>query len=114
MVAFKNETFALMKTLLDAHTMGVHAAAALLRDCGYNVIIAPVEIEDALDKISVESSQNVIKNWLVQNNVNHIGISYRLDPEDAVNIVGRLVTMIKRERLFETADARIRVYFLQD
>ena len=111
MVALKNETFALMKTLLDAHTMGVHAAAALLRDCGYNVIIAPAEIEDALDKISAESSQNIIKNWLIHNNVKHIGISYRLDPEDAVNIVGRLAAMLKRERLFETSDAKIRSVF---
>lgn len=111
MVAFKNEPFVLMKTLLDAHTMGVHAAAALLRDCGYNVIIAPAEIEDALDKISAESSQNVIKNWLIQNNAKHIGISYRLDPEDALNIVGRLVAMLKRERLFETSDAKIRSIF---
>ena len=111
MVALKNETFALMKTLLDAHTMGVYAAAALLKDCGYNVIISPPEIEDALDKISVESSQKIIKNWLIENNVKHIGVSYRLDTDDAVNIVGRLIAMLKRERLFETSDARIRSVF---
>ena len=35
----KNDTFAMMKTLLDAHTMGIHAASAVLRDCGYRVII---------------------------------------------------------------------------
>lgn len=111
MVALKNETFALMKTLLDAHTMGVHAAAALLRDCGYKVIISPPEVEDALGKISVENSQNIIKKWLLSNNVKHIGVSYRLDPDDAVDIVGRLITMLKKERLFETSDAKIRSVF---
>ena len=112
MTASKNETFGLLKTLLDAHTMGVYAAAALLKDCGYRVLIAPPEIEDALDKISAQSSLRKIKNWIVENNINHIGISYRLDPEDAVNIFGRLVAMMKRERLFETPGAVVRsVYF---
>lgn len=111
MRAIKNEMFALMKTSLDAHTMGINAAADLLRDCGYNVLISPPEIEDALNKIEVESSQNIIKRWLVQNNVKHIGVSYRLDPDDAVNIVGRLITMLKRERLYETSDAKIRSIF---
>lgn len=111
MSALKNETFALMKTLVDAHTMGVHAAAALLKDCGYHVLIAPVEIEDALDKITTEQGQNKIKNWLLENNIKHIGVSYRLDPEDAVNLVGRLITMLKKERLFETSGAMIRSLF---
>lgn len=107
----KNETFGLIKTILDAHTMGVHAAAALLRDCGYQVLIAPPEIEDALDKVSARSSQRLIKNWLLTNNVKHIGVSYRLDPDDAVNIVGRLVEMLKRERLFEVPNAAVKSVF---
>ena len=32
MSANKSETFGLIKTLIDVHTMGIHAAAALLRD----------------------------------------------------------------------------------
>lgn len=112
MIALKNETFGLMKTLLDAHTMGVHAAAALLRDCGYNVVIAPTAIEDALDKISTESSQRLIEEWIRDNNIRHIGVSYRLDTDDAVNIVGRLVAMLKRKGLFESANAVVRsIYF---
>lgn len=42
----KNETFGMMKTLLDAHTMGVRAASALLRDCGYKVVISSKAVED--------------------------------------------------------------------
>ncbi len=112
MPALKNETFGLMKTLLDAHTMGIHAAAALLRDCGYNVIIASTEIENALDKISVDSSQQLIQVWIRQNNINHIGISFRLDPDNAVNIVGRLVAMLKKEGMFESYNAIVKsIYF---
>ena len=60
----KNETFGMMKTLLDAHTMGVRAASALLRDCGYKVVISSKAVEDALDKITVESYQKIIVDGL--------------------------------------------------
>ena len=58
MAANKNETFGLIKTLVDAHTMGVHAAAALLRDCGYRVEISPKQVERAMESISAESRRN--------------------------------------------------------
>ncbi|MCC8107077.1 MAG: cobalamin-binding protein [Clostridiales bacterium] len=104
----KSETFGMMKTLLDAHTMGVHASAALLRDCGYRVLISPPQIEDALDKIEAESSQKLIINWIKENNISKIGVSYRLDPDTAVEIIGRLVTALKRERLYETSSAIVK------
>ena len=69
MIALKNEKFGLMKTLLDAHTMGVYAAAALLKDCGYDVVISPVQIESALDKIEDENSQRLILKWIIENNI---------------------------------------------
>lgn len=104
----KSENFGMMKTLHDAHTMGVHAAAALLRDCGYNVLISPPQIEAALDKISAESMQKLIIKWIKENNITRIGVSYRLDPDTAVDIVGRLVMVLKREGLYETSGAQVR------
>ncbi len=112
MIALKNETFGLMKTLLDAHTMGIYAAEALLKECGYRVLIAPPQIEDALEKVSSESSQKIILNWLKENHINHIGISYRLDEEDAVSIVGKLVHMLKLNGEYESEKASIKsIYF---
>ena len=94
----KNETFGMMKTLLDAHTMGVRAASALLRDCGYKVVISSKAVEDALDKITVESYQKIIVDWIKANHITCLGVSYRLDPLNAVDILGRLVTLLKKER----------------
>ena len=51
MTAQKTETFGLIKTLVDAHTMGVYAAAALLKDCGYMVIMATAKEEKAIVKL---------------------------------------------------------------
>ena len=70
----KSEIFGIMKTLLDAHTMGIHASSALLRDCGYQVIIAPAEIQDALDKIYDEGSQRKIAEWIRSNHIRRLGI----------------------------------------
>ncbi len=112
MTALKDEIFALMKTLTDAHTMGIYAAASLLKECGYRVIIAPPQIEDALDKISADSSQKLILNWLKENHINHIGISYRLDVDDAVGIVGKLAHILKQNGIYESDGASIKsIYF---
>lgn len=112
MTALKNETFGLMKTSLDAHTMGIHAAADLVKGCGYHVEIAPKQVEDALDKITVESSQKIILNWIKDQNIKHIGVSYRLDTDNAVNIFGRLVFLLKNNGLYESSDAIVKsIYF---
>lgn len=111
MVAKKNETFGLIKTLVDAHTMGVHAAAALLRDCGYRVIISPPSIENAMGRITAESSQKIILDWIKENNISRIGFSYRLDPEDAVDLMGRLIHTLKTNGYYETANSQIKSVF---
>ena len=94
MSAKKSETFGLIKTLVDAHTMGVHAAAALLRDCGYKVMISPKSVEYAMERITSESSQKVILDWINDNHIERIGFSYRLDPDTAVELMGRLIYLL--------------------
>lgn len=111
MEANKSETFGLIKTLIDAHTMGVHAAAALLRDCGYRVLIATPSIEDAMGRIESESSQRIILDWIKKNNIVRIGFSYRLDPGDAVVLMGRLINTLKTNGYYETPDSQIKSVF---
>ena len=111
MSAGKNETFGLIKTLVDAHTMGVHAAAALLRDCGYRVLISPPPIEDAMDKIFAEESQKKILEWIKENNISRIGFSYRLDPDTAVELMGRLIHTLKSAGYYESYGAQIKSVF---
>ncbi len=109
--ASKSEAFGLIDTLIDAHTMGIRAAAALLRDCGYRVFIAPRDIEEAAGSINLESSQQKIINWIRDNRISRIGFSYRLDPGNAVDIFGRLIYSLRKNGLFECADAQIRSAF---
>ena len=107
----KNETFGLLKTLVDVHTMGVHAASALLRDCGYHVLISPANVEKALDKISYAGNQKIILDWIKENNITRLGFSYRLDPDTAIEILGRLIYMLKANGYYECPDAQIKSIF---
>ena len=107
----KNETFGLLKTQVDVHTMGVHAASALLRDCGYHVLISPTSVEKALDKITYASNQRTILDWIKENNITRIGFSYRLDPDTAIDILGRLIYMLKANGYYECPDAQIKSIF---
>lgn len=108
MSALKQETFGLMKTLLDAHTMGINSAAALLKDSGYRVEISPPVIEDSLDKIMLDSAQELIIKWIKEKKISRLGVSYRLNPDTAVDIVGRLVTLLKSRGLYESSDAQVK------
>ncbi len=104
----KDKVFGLAKTINDAHTMGIHAAASLLRDCGYKVVIAPLRVEDAISRINSVDSKEVFIDWIKTNKITNLGISYRLDPDDAVKIVGKIVALLKKEDLYEALGASIK------
>lgn len=103
-----HDKFGMLKTSLDAHTMGIYSAASLLRECGYTVLISPQDVQEAFGKISAESNQKRIVSWIKGNRITRLGISYRLDPIDAVNLVGRLVHVLKKERVYECSDAIVK------
>ena len=111
MPASKNETFGLIKTLVDAHTMGIHAAAALLRDCGYRVLISPKNIEYAMERISAESAQKEILDWIEDNHIARIGFSYRLDPDTAVELMGRLVHLLTSKGYYGGSNPKVKSVF---
>ena len=111
MSAGKNETFGLIKTLVDAHTMGIHAAAALLSDCGYRVLISPKSVEYAMERITVESAQEEILKWIDENHIVRIGFSYRLDPDIAVELTGRLIHLLTSKGYYGGSNPKVRSVF---
>lgn len=95
----ENVTFGLLKTAVDVHTMGLSTIANILRDCGYKVIIAPIEVMEALNEPQKINNQSLISHWIRTNNVGSIGFSYRLDPNDGYNYFSWLYSIIKSEKL---------------
>ena len=104
--------YGFIKPALDAHTMGVNTAAELLRECGFEVLIADERISMAIGEYRHEASRRKVLDWILANNISHLGISYRLDKDDAVRMVGYLLEELKSSNLLSYQDGPIKhIYF---
>lgn len=95
----ENEVFALLKPSLDAHTLGVNAAAELLRDCGYTVLTGDTQLAQAVNDIRYPANQEVLIDWLKANKVTYLGLSYRLDEATAVAMMGHVMYVLRAHQL---------------
>lgn len=99
MIKRAEERFAFVKPSLDAHTLGVSSIAELVRDCGYEVLIADEKMEKIINDIRYEANQRRLIDWIRAEEINSLGISYRLDEDMAVNLVGYLMNTLKNGEL---------------
>lgn len=102
-----NENFAFIKPSLDAHTLGVSSISGLLNDCGYEVLVADEDVEKLLNEIKHEGNQKKLIDWLISKEINHIGISYRLDQDTGVALVGYLIHSLRSNNLLAYQDGPI-------
>lgn len=107
----QNSKYGFIKPSIDAHTMGINSAVELLRDCGYDVIVADDAVGKAISEYTSELRRKVVLNWIISNNIERLGISYRLDQDDAVNMIGYLVEELKKKRLFKFQGGQIETIF---
>ena len=94
------DIFGFIKPLVDVHTMGLYTMANLLRDCGYKVVIAKDDICEAVEKIQKINNYSLVKRWILDNNINRIGYSYRLDPIEGCDYFMRLYTHLQNDNMF--------------
>lgn len=111
MQAIDSDIFAFIKPSLDAHTLGMNSAVELLRDCNYEVIIGNEIIARAMNDIRYQINQKILIDWIIKNGITRIGISYRLDEDIAVNILGYFMKLLKDSRLLYYQDGPIRSVF---
>jgi hypothetical protein len=90
-------TYGFLKSGIDAHTLGVTHIGQLLEDCGFKVFISNARVSSAVDKISEFHYFEVIKKWILLNNITHLGFSYRLDPGQGFKTFGKLVSLIQSD-----------------
>lgn len=107
MINLNTEIYGFIKPALDAHTLGVNSAAELLKDCGYEVVIADDETAKALNDYRHEINRKKVVKWIIKNKITRIGISYRLDQDDAVNMVGYLLEELKSNNLLKHQGGQI-------
>lgn len=95
-----DEIFGFVKTSIDVHTLGITTIAHLLKDCGYTVHIAPLEVSEAVVGIQKANNFTVLQKWLLDNQITRVGFSYRLDPSEARDYFCRLFYQLKEHKLF--------------
>lgn len=104
--------YGFIKPAIDAHTIGINAVSELLRECGFNVTISPRNIaENIVDYKSSDNRLNIIK-WVIDNSITRLGISYRLDEEDAYSMMSSLVTDMRLNNIFDYQGGNlVQIYF---
>ena len=66
----------------------------------------------AIGEYRHEASRRKVLDWILANNISHLGISYRLDKDDAVRMVGYLLEELKSSNLLSYQDGPIKhIYF---
>ncbi|MCD6496282.1 MAG: hypothetical protein J7K54_03360, partial [Candidatus Aenigmarchaeota archaeon] len=102
----------LAMTSVDAHTLGVSFLSELLSESGYRTVTADSSVRDALDNPQKLNNAGLIEKWIRDNDINLLGFSYRLDPNDAVDTFGRLMYQLADRKMFkEDGGPLSRVYF---
>lgn len=96
-----NDVFGFIKTKVDVHTMGIYTIANLLRDCGYKVVIADDAIGEAVEQIQKLNNYSLLKHWIFSHNINRIGFSYRMDPQDGCDYFMKLYEQLKSDNMLE-------------
>jgi len=109
--ALDTDIFAFIKPSLDAHTLGVNSAAELLRQCGYKVIIGDDAIDKAMNDFRYEANRKLVLDWLRENRINRIGISYRLDQDEAVKMMGYFMHELESNGMLHYQGGPIRGVF---
>lgn len=103
--------YGFIKPAIDAHTMGINSAAELLRDCGYDVVMADDLVAKAMNDYKHELRRKVVVDWIISNKIERLGISYRLDQDDAVNMIGFLIEEMKKAKLMKFQGGQIEIVF---
>jgi hypothetical protein len=106
-----SEIIGFLKPSLDAHTLGVNSVAEMLRECGYRVILGSPEVNTAINTIKYEPNREVLYRWIRENGITRIGLSYRLDEEEAADLFGQLMYGLEQQQMFHYQGGPIRGVF---
>ncbi len=106
-----SDRFGLIKPSVDAHVLGVTSIGELLVECGKEVAYAPAEVCRACDRPEGERESAAIETWIRGERITQLGFSYRLSPEDGVELLARLTRQLERRSLFADQGGMVRALY---
>jgi hypothetical protein len=105
------DRFGFLKPSVDAHVLGITSAGDLLADLGKEVVYAPPEVCRACDRPEGKQESAALEAWIRNERVSRLGFSYRLSPEDGVDLFARLVRQLERRTLFSDQGGPLRALY---
>ena len=98
MTVFK-KTYGFIKPTNDAHTLGMMAVVDILEECNQHVVVADERVGAAAHDYKHETRRGLVMDWIIKHHIDYVGFSYRLDEDDAVNLVGYFLEAFKVHQL---------------
>lgn len=107
----RSDRLGLIHPATDVHTLGITSIEQLLRECGYQAVVAETKICEALDMPEVKENGDTLQRWIGEANITHLGVSYRLDPEQGVRMILSLVRALRERHLFSRDGGKLKGLF---
>jgi len=105
------DCFGFIRPQLDAHTLGISSVTQLIQQCGYAVKIAHPLVAASLLELKKLNAVSELMHWIQRNNISHLGLSYRLDPSDAVHQFNLLVYRLNDVQAFHHQGGPIKALY---
>jgi hypothetical protein len=106
-----SERLGIIKPSVDAHVLGVTSIGELLAECGREVSYAAAPVCSACDRPEGERESATIEAWIREERLTRLGFSYRLSPEDGVDLLARLTRQLERRSLFSDQGGPLRALY---
>lgn len=106
-----NDCFGFIRPQLDAHTLGISSVKQLIEQCGYQVKIAQPHVAASLLDLKKLNALSALLDWIREEHIQCLGLSYRLDPTDAVHQFNWLVYRLNDAQAFHEQGGPIKALY---
>ena len=105
----ENTVFGFIKPEIDVHILGMSTMANILRECGFKVVFAPSDVMKAVEDLGKFNNSGLFAKWIIDNNINIVAFSYRLDPKDGRDYFCKLYAQLKDHHLLTEDNGPVKV-----
>jgi hypothetical protein len=107
----RDDVFGLLHPSIDVHTLGIISFSQVLEQCAVRSWIADEELSHELEALSRGGGGRLLRAWIRNKGISLIGLSYRLDPQDALRTYAALRDFLTREKLMAKDGGTLRGIF---
>jgi len=106
-----DDVFGLLHPSIDVHTLGIISFSHVLEQCSIRSWIADEDLSHELEALSRGGGGRLLCAWIRNKGISLLGLSYRLDPQDALRTYAALREFLSRERLMAKDGGTLRGLF---